>query len=46
MMGMKERHVAPLINVSLEDLVPADHFYRHLERTLPRVAQRDHRLRL
>ncbi len=34
MMGMKERHFAPLINVSLEELVPADHFYRHLERTL------------
>src|SRR6266852_4453068 len=34
MMGRKERFFAPLINVSLEDLVPADHFYRHLERTL------------
>jgi transposase len=34
MMGMKERHFAPLINVSLEELVPPDHFYRHLERTL------------
>ena len=34
MMGSKERHFAPLINVSLEDLVPADHFYRHLEQTL------------
>jgi len=34
MMGMKERHFAPLIHVSLEELVPADHFYRHLERTL------------
>ena len=34
MMGSKERHFAPLVNVSLEDLVPADHFYRHLERTL------------
>jgi transposase len=34
MMGTKERSFAPLINVSLEDLVPADHFYRHLERTL------------
>src|SRR6266480_4094638 len=34
MMGTKERCFAPLINVSLEDLVPADHFYRHLERTL------------
>ncbi len=34
MMGSKQRHFAPLINVSLEDLVPADHFYRHVERTL------------
>jgi transposase len=34
MMGTKQRHCASLINVSLEDLVPADHFYRHVERTL------------
>ncbi len=34
MMGKKERQLAPLINVSLEELVPQDHFYRHLERTL------------
>jgi transposase len=34
MMGTKERHFAPLIKVSLEELVPQDHFYRHLERTL------------
>src|SRR5437870_4495356 len=34
MMGTKERHFAPLINVSLEELVPQDHFYRHAERTL------------
>ena len=34
MMGSKQRHFAPLINISLEELVPADHFYRHLERTL------------
>jgi transposase len=34
MMGTKERHFAPLVNVSLEALVPQDHFYRHLERTL------------
>src|SRR6266516_2801185 len=34
MMGTKERSFSPLINISLEDLVPADHFYRHLERTL------------
>ena len=34
MMGTKERNFAPLINVTLEELVPQDHFYRHLERTL------------
>ncbi len=34
MIGRKERSFAPLINVSLEELVPANHFYRHLERTL------------
>src|SRR2546429_4572588 len=34
MMGTKERSFAPLINVSLEELVPHDHFYHHLERTL------------
>jgi len=34
MMGKKERRFAPLIYVSLEELVPADHFYRHLERDL------------
>ncbi len=33
-MGSKQRHFAPLSHASLEDLVPADHFYRHLERTL------------
>jgi transposase len=34
MMGTKERHFAPLMHVSLEDLVPTDHFYRHLEQSL------------
>jgi len=34
MMGAKARNVAPLINISLEDLVPQDHLYRHLDRTL------------
>ena len=34
MMGIKERAVAPLPPVTLEDLVPPDHFYRHLERAL------------
>src|SRR3982074_3060939 len=34
MMGKKERHFAPLIHVTVEEVVPQDHFYRHLERTL------------
>src|SRR6516162_11236114 len=34
MMGSKERSCAPLLKVSLEELVPQDHFYRHLDRTL------------
>ena len=34
MMGIKQRSFAPLVNVSLEELVPHGHFYRHLERTL------------
>ncbi len=34
MMGTKERSFAPLIHVSVEELVPPDHFYRHVERTL------------
>ena len=40
-MGMKERSFAPLVNVSLEDLVRANHFYRHVERTLGKKEQRD-----
>src|SRR5215216_5795022 len=34
MMGTKARRFAPLCNRSLEDLVPARNFYRHLETTL------------
>src|SRR3954447_18819898 len=34
MMGKKDRSFAALPPVTLEDLVPPDHFYRHLERTL------------
>jgi transposase len=34
MLGTKRRSFTPLIQVSLEDLVPADHFYRHLEKSL------------
>ena len=34
MMGSKERAFGPLPSVTLEELVPPDHFYRHVERTL------------
>ncbi|GHO71441.1 hypothetical protein KSC_103330 [Ktedonobacter sp. SOSP1-52] len=34
MMGFKGRTFAPVVAVSLEDLVPQDHFYRHLQRVL------------
>jgi transposase len=34
MMGIKNRSFGPLPPVTLEDLIPPDHFYRHLERTL------------
>jgi hypothetical protein len=31
MMGTKERVVRPLCNRSIDDLAPANNFYRHLE---------------
>src|SRR5260370_39589889 len=34
MLGTKERDFASILHVSLEELVPHDHFYRHLQRTL------------
>src|SRR5215469_17026413 len=34
MMGFKERAFAPVVAVSLEELVPQDHFYRHLQKVL------------
>src|SRR5512135_3387220 len=34
MMGTKLRSFAPQINVSLEELVPQDHFFRHLDQKL------------
>jgi transposase len=40
-MGIKARVFHPISNVSLEDLVPADHFYRHVERTLDLTFVRD-----
>src|SRR5918996_5028822 len=41
MMGQKDRSFAALPPVSLDALVPADHFYRHLERTLDLSFVRD-----
>ena len=41
MMGQKDRSFAALPPVTLEDLVPTDHFYRHLERTLDLSFVRD-----
>ena len=41
MMGTKERAFAPITAVSLDALVPADHFYRHLARTLDLSFVRD-----
>jgi hypothetical protein len=34
MMGTKLRNFAPLLDLSLEELVPNDNFYRRLEETL------------
>lgn len=34
MMGIKQRHFSPLENISLEELVPKDHFYRRLDAML------------
>ena len=34
MLRAKTRAFAPLCNLTVEDLVPADHFYRHLEAKL------------
>jgi len=36
MMGIEERHFRPLLpeNISLEELVPKDNFYHHLEAQL------------
>jgi transposase len=41
MMGCKERVFGPLPPLTLEDLVPQDHFYRHLERSLDLSFVRD-----
>ena len=41
MMGIKERAFGPLPPVSLDDLIPPDHFYRHLDRALDLSFVRD-----
>jgi hypothetical protein len=41
MMGTKTRLFTPVSTVSLEELVPADHFYRHLDRVLDLSFVRD-----
>ena len=41
MMGTKELAFSPIVNVSLEGLVPAGHFYRHLEHSLDLSFVRD-----
>src|SRR5688500_4325306 len=41
MMGLKARVVTPRHTVSLEELVPADHFYRHLDCVLDLSFVRD-----
>ncbi len=41
MMGIKERDFQPLPNISLEELVPSRHFYRHLESKLDLSFVRD-----
>lgn len=33
-MGLKKRVFVPVVAISLEDLVPQDHFYRHLQKVL------------
>ena len=41
MMGRRARRAGPVRTVCLEDLVPADHFYRHLDRVLDLAFVRD-----
>jgi transposase len=41
MMGTKPRLFTPVSVLSLDDLVPADHFYRHLDRVLDLSFVRD-----
>ena len=41
MMGQKDRPFAALPQATLEDVIPTDHFYRHLEHTLDLFFVRD-----
>ena len=41
MMGRKARVFEPIAAVTLEDLVPTDHFYRHIDRSLDLAFVRD-----
>src|SRR3954453_744964 len=41
MMGRKDRTFGPRPSITLEELVPPDHFYRHLERSLDLSFVRD-----
>src|SRR5262249_56784753 len=41
MMGSKARLFTPVVAMSLEELVPRDHFYRHLDRVLDLSFVRD-----
>ncbi len=41
MMGSKARIFTPISVISLDDLVPADHFYRHLDQKLDLSFVRD-----
>ncbi len=41
MMGIKQQHVAPLERITWEQLVPKDHVYRQVERTLDLSFVRD-----
>jgi len=41
MMGTKERLFTPIAALPLDALVPADHFYRHLDRVLDLSFVRD-----
>ena len=41
MMGTKARLFTPITAVSLEELVPANHFYRHLDRVVDLSFVRD-----